>query len=151
MNSSPFRDNGKIALGTILNIPKNVTTIEKYIFDFACSTSNNKEQIENNYNEYLYQVIGDILTGNKLKSILANIKLGKLGWKHSSFEEFDFKIKEQDNFILNPFEVVEGALQCNKCGGKRVFSYQRQCRSSDESSTTFAECVVCKSKWTYSG
>ena len=57
---------------------------------------------------------------------------------------------EQDNFLIKPLEIEEGVLEC-KCGSKRVFSYQKQCRGGDESSTTFAECVACKSKWIYSG
>ena len=57
---------------------------------------------------------------------------------------------EQDNFLIKPLEIEEGVLEC-KCGSKRVFSYQKQCRGGDESSTTFAECVACKAKWIYSG
>lgn len=149
MNSS-LRENGKIALGTILNIEKNITVLEKYIFEAASSSIDNEDQIEDNYNEYIYQVIGDIIAGNKLKSTLSNIKAGKLGWYHPSFDETKFKLEEQDNFIMNPFEVAEGVLEC-RCGSKRVFSFQRQLRGSDEPMTTFAECVSCHSKWTYSG
>ena len=144
-----FRDNGKLALSTILNIEKNINIIEKYIFD-ASTNSENEDENENLYNEYIYQTIGDIISGNKLKPTLANIKSKKLGWKHPSFDDFAFRLQEQDDFILNPFEVEEGVLEC-RCGSKRVYSYQRQTRGSDEPMSTFAECVACKNKWMYSG
>lgn len=141
-----FRDNGKIALGTILNIEKNINVIEKYIFEAALSSSEDEDIIEENYNQYIYQIIGDILAGNKLKITLSNIKAKKLGWEHSSFEEYSFKLREQDDFIMKPFEVEEGVLQC-RCGSKRVFSFSKQIRASDEGTSIFAECVACKSKW----
>jgi len=144
--TNPLRENGKVALGTILNIIKNITVIEKYIFEAAISSSEDEDVVEENYNEYLYQIIGDILAGNKLKSTLANIKSKKLGWNHSSFDEFSFRLREQDDFIMKPFEIEEGILQCN-CGSKRVFSFAKQVRSSDEGTSIFAECVACKAKW----
>jgi DNA-directed RNA polymerase subunit M/transcription elongation factor TFIIS len=57
---------------------------------------------------------------------------------------------EQDNFIIQPFEIVEGITEC-KCGSKRVYSFTKQTRGGDEISTTFNECLSCKSKWSYSG
>jgi DNA-directed RNA polymerase subunit M/transcription elongation factor TFIIS len=81
---------------------------------------------------------------------LKNIKGGKMGWKHECYDRVTYKIEEQDEFITNPFEVCEGVLEC-KCGSKRVFSYQRQQRGSDEPMTTFAQCMKCSKRWTYSG
>lgn len=137
-----FRENGKIALRAVLSIEKNINILENNIFNISN---------EDTYNEYIYQTIGDILKGEKLKTILANIKSKKIGWKHHCFDDVSFKIQEQDEFILNPFTIEEGVLECRSCGSKRVFSYQKQCRGGDESSTTFAECINCKAKWTYSG
>ena len=57
---------------------------------------------------------------------------------------------ETDLFLENPLVVVEGALECI-CGSKKVFSYQVQTRSNDETATTFAQCSVCKKSWVYSG
>ena len=141
-----LRDNGKTALSTILNIEKNINVIEKYIFETASSSSEDEDIIEENYKEYIYQTIGDILSGTKLKHILSNIKARKLGWEHCSFEEYSFRLKEQDDFIMKPFEVEEGVLQC-RCGSRRVFSFSKQIRASDEGTSIFAECVACKSKW----
>lgn len=137
-----YRTKGKNALATVLSNQQNITVIEKNIF--AVSPD------EEFYVEYIYQIIGDILQSKKLKSILEDIKKKRVGWSHPSFEHVTDKINEQDNFIENPFEVEEGILEC-KCGSKRVYSYQKQSRSCDESSSTYAQCIVCKAKWVYSG
>jgi DNA-directed RNA polymerase subunit M/transcription elongation factor TFIIS len=69
---------------------------------------------------------------------------------HGSFKTEQDLIDEQDDFIENPFEIEEGVIEC-RCGSKRVFSFSKQTRSADEPMTTYAECVQCGSKWTYSG
>jgi DNA-directed RNA polymerase subunit M/transcription elongation factor TFIIS len=74
----------------------------------------------------------------------------KIGWDHDCYSKFKALIKEQDDFLIKPFEVEEGVLEC-KCGSRRVLSYSKQCRSSDEPMTTFATCMKCKSSWSYSG
>ena len=60
-------------------------------------------------------------------------------------------MEEQDEFIENPFEVVEGAMECDKCKSKRVFYYQKQSRSCDEGFNTYAACCNCNAKWTIRG
>lgn len=137
-----YRKNGKIILGTVLKNAKNIETFEKYIFQQSFD--------EIIYADNIYQLAYDVSSGMPLKNIFSNIKNNKLGWNHTSFDELLFNQKEQDEFIINPFEVEEGVLEC-KCGSKRVFSYQRQSRSSDEPMTTYAQCMSCKSQWTYSG
>lgn len=140
------RNTGYKALSTVLENENNIKIIEKNVYLKSLETEDNIKY----YNIYLYQVIGDIINNCKLSDVLSNIKTNKLLWEHDSFSDIRKKIEEQDDFIVNPFEVEEGVLQC-KCGSKRVFSYSKQVRSGDESSTTFAQCVVCKSKWVYSG
>ena len=98
----------------------------------------------------MYQVIGDILKGNGLNDIIKLIKDGKFGWDHNCFNEQRMKLEEQNDFIENPFEIEEGVIEC-RCGNKKVFSYSKQVRSSDEPMTTYAHCPICDSKWTYSG
>ena len=97
-----------------------------------------------------YQVAWRARQGAKSAELLALIKNSALEWKAPEFRDCRLREAEQDNFIENPFEVVEGVLEC-KCGSKRVFSYQMQTRGLDEPQTTFAQCVKCGTKWTYSG
>lgn len=82
--------------------------------------------------------------------LIERLDEGKYLWKDPLFETYEKWIEEQNEFIKKPFEVEEGVIECS-CGSKKVFSYSKQTRSADEPTTTFAECLVCKKKWSYSG
>lgn len=141
------RDTSKNALKTVINIEKNVDIIEKNIYKIINSLEDSSDK-DSIYKDIIYQTIGDIVNKKNIKDILQSIKDNKIGWNHSSFENIKFRQNEQDEFIVNPFEVEEGALECKKCGSKRTFSYSKQVRSCDEPMTTFAQCISCKAKWT---
>ena len=152
-----YRDKGRSALSTVLKQEQNIRIIEKHLYDISCKEAE-EEDIEQIYKENIFQTIGDIINGKKLKEVIENIKNGNLGWSHSAFKKMQIMLDEQNDFIENPFAVEEGVLECkarNKdgqvCGSKRVFSYQRQVRSADEPMTTFASCCQCGTKWQYSG
>jgi DNA-directed RNA polymerase subunit M/transcription elongation factor TFIIS len=103
------------------------------------------------YTRYVYMIIGEALKGINSKTIIESLrKEANLGWNHPVFYSVTCRIKEQDDFILKPFEVEEGVIEC-RCGSKRVFSYSKQSRSADEPMSTYAQCMVCKAKWVYSG
>lgn len=133
-----MRKIGKEALQTTFKNTSNINIIEKYIFD-------NTDKIE--YKRVIYQVIGDTINKKKINDILSNIKKQKIGWSHPCFDYVSKIIDEQNEFIINPFNVEEGALRCHKCNSKRVFSYSKQVRSGDEATSIFAQCVNCKVKW----
>jgi DNA-directed RNA polymerase subunit M/transcription elongation factor TFIIS len=134
-----MREIGKNALKTVLTKEQNVNTLEKYIFEIS-------EEDEKSYKKILYETIQDISNGNKIQDILSNIKNKNVLWKHKSLETFIKEEEEQDEFIINPFQVEEGMIEC-RCGSKRVYSYSKQCRSGDEGITSFHQCLKCKSKW----
>lgn len=134
-----MREIGKNALKTVLTREQNVNTLEKYIFEIS-------EEDEKSYKKILYETIQDISNGNKIQDILSNIKNKNVLWKHKSLETFIKEEEEQDEFIINPFQVEEGMIEC-RCGSKRVYSYSKQCRSGDEGITSFHQCLKCKSKW----
>lgn len=153
-NIIQLRKNGLLALGTCLKSEKNGKVFEKYIYNCAeIKSGEEKENIENIYRRFVYQVVGDITKGAPLKPLLSNVKALRLGWEHKDYEKVSQKISEHDEFIVNPFEVVEGVSKCpiENCGNERVFTYTKQCRSGDESSTTFNQCMKCNYTWTYSG
>ena len=136
-----YRNNGILALSYVLKKKTNIEIIERSIF-------NNIE--DNNIEEYrrkIYQVVGDIINGVSLRSIIDNIGVGNIGWKHRMFTDIEFLLQEQDGFIMKPFEVAEGILNCTKCGSNRTFSHSKQVRSCDEGTSVFATCVVCKNSW----
>lgn len=140
MDIEILREKGLNALRTVLNREQNITIIEKNIFLKGID----------DYELNIYQTIKDIKDEVKLNTLLDNIKKNKIKWKHDSLKDYIFEEDEQNNFIIQPFEVYEGALTC-KCGSKRVYSYQKQSRSADEPMSTYATCMACKSKWVYSG
>ena len=142
-----LRTNGKKSLQKLIKQQKNVEIIESNIHRICLSLDDYEEK----YNEYIYQVIGDTLSKIPLKTILDNIKNKNIGWNHKCFEEYKTIMEEQEEFIENPFEVVEGAMECGKCKSKRVFYYQKQSRSCDEGFNTYASCCNCNSKWTIRG
>lgn len=144
-----IRYNGITALSSVLKIEQNINILEKYIYKIS-KQEENKTDFEEVYNDYIYEIIGDILNKKKIKDILKDIKNNKIGWNSTFFDLDQKKIEEQDEFIENPFDIEEGVLEC-RCGSKRVFSYSKQVRSADEPTTTYAQCMACKAKWSYSG
>ena len=134
-----MRDSGKHALMTVISKEQNINIIEKKVFEI----SNDDENI---YKNILYQVINDIINGKKLKDILDELKNGNILWKHPSMDIYRKEEEEQDEFIVNPFQVEEGIVEC-RCGSKRVYSYSKPTRSGDEGITSFHQCLKCKSKW----
>jgi DNA-directed RNA polymerase subunit M/transcription elongation factor TFIIS len=158
-----IRKIGKEALGKVLKQTQNIKIMEKNIHKQTLSKINENVEEEDEdedeeddnyegiYKRICYQVVGDILKGIDLKIILKQVKKGLLCWDYPSYTSIKYRIEEQDDFIINPFEVVEGVTECKKCGSKRVFTYQLQDRASDESSSTINKCVKCKASWKYSG
>jgi len=119
---------GKLILSQILTSQKNINIIEKNIKLISTTKSE--------YSENLYYVVGEIIGKKKsLSAILKNIKSKRIGSNSPIYDTVKNAIAEEDDFIKNPFEVEEGILTC-KCGSKRVYSYTKQCRSSDEPMST---------------
>lgn len=119
----------------------------KEVFKAISQISSDKETQKN----IIYDLLVDVRRGQSLEDALKLLKEKKVEWRHPGFDDILFKQHEQDEFIKNPFEVEEGVLQCPKCSKSRTFSYSKQTRSADEPMTTFATCMSCKHKWTYSG
>jgi len=146
-----FRESGIEALNFIIKNKKTSEKIEKEIYDISLSILRKNENIKTVYFLNILQVTKDIQENKlKIKDISNFIKSGKLNWNHDNISDIISEEIEQDEFIIKPFEIEEGVIEC-KCGSKRVYSYSKQCRGGDESSTTFATCLECKSKWVYNG
>ena len=96
MEEIDLRERGINSLRILLNKEQNIKIIEKNIYDLS-----------KNYLLDLYETINDINIGTKLNNILHDIKNSKIGWKHNSFKDLIFEEEEQNNFIIQPFEVYE--------------------------------------------
>lgn len=106
--------------------------------------------------EWLLSQVYDDLAGEEdpqtIETYIEDVIVqGKLGWDHASFSNIKQSQQEQDDYILNPFEVEEGVVECKKCGSFKVFSVSVQTRAADEPMTTKAQCIVCNAKWSYNG
>lgn len=149
-----YRETGIKILKGVGITDTNAKIIDKKLYNDCFQECSDKE-IDTIYSEKLYQIVGDCLQKINGKEIIKNIDQSLLGWKHPNFKENADRIAEQNDFIQNPFEVEEGVFQCKAvdpvtgkvCGSKRVFSYTKQDRSSDEGTSVYAQCVACKTKW----
>lgn len=149
------REAAKKALSVYLKSETNINIIENNIYKISLikGVEDNSESTldDNLYLKRVYQVIEDIKTTKNLKEVVSNIKSLKVDWNHDFFKEIRKQQDEQDEFIVNPFQVEEGVVQCKKCKSFRVLSFQKQDRSSDEPMTTYCSCTNCNSQWKYSG
>jgi DNA-directed RNA polymerase subunit M/transcription elongation factor TFIIS len=135
------RNQGKTAISTVTS-ELDIDAIEQAVYDKVTNAED--------YKIVIYQVVSDILSKKSEEIILKNIQSEEILWKHDCYGEMSARIKEQNEFIENPFEIEEGIHTC-KCGSKRVYSYNKQCRGGDEGTSVFCECVACHSKWTEKG
>jgi DNA-directed RNA polymerase subunit M/transcription elongation factor TFIIS len=135
-----FRDTGKEALGLYLKNAKNIEAFDKLIYEIS-------EDNEDKYNEILLEVISYIAEKKSLKEIVEILQDEEIGYDSEHFDDIRFLQEEQDNFIIKPFEIEEGVLECGKCGSKKTFSYSKQTRGGDEGTTVFAECANCGNRW----
>jgi len=142
-----FRTQGVDALTNVLSNKKNITILERAIYEAVTGEQN----LEEDYKWGIYQILSDLQEQKSIKDIYRSIRNGELGWKHNSFLSMAQRIQEQNEFIENPFEVEEGVHTCRKCGSKRVFSYNRQVRGGDEGTGVFCECAACHCKWQEQG
>ena len=141
-----FRQKGKSAIATISKRENNINIIENWIFKITQRENKNPDSFQTEYIRNILQVVQDLKNGKDKNEVLNSIKKKQLGWKHTCFDEIRNSLQEQDDFVKNPFEIEEGALEC-RCGSKRVFSYSKQTRSCDEGMTFFITCLNCKNFW----
>jgi DNA-directed RNA polymerase subunit M/transcription elongation factor TFIIS len=149
-----IREIGVRALTTVTKSDKNVKVLEKHIHEQATFFSEQddcQDDYDSKYKSILYQIIGDIIEKKPISTILGNIKDGKVCDLHPCFDIVREKTEEQDDFISNPFEICEGALECSTCKCKLILTRQKQTRGMDEPMTTFCKCSKCKKRWVYSG
>lgn len=128
------RDIGKRALATVIKQEKNCNIFEKNIY----KKSSNPEM----YRWVVYQVIGQLIIDRKqIKPILKGVKDGKVGWDNHVYDETRERLNEHYDYLVTPFEIVDGVVQCPKCKSHKTWSVQKQTRGCDEPMTTFSKCI----------
>jgi len=71
------------------------------------------------------------------------IKNKKYIFGSDSYNTLEVLQKEQDEFLSEPPQVVEGAVDCPKCNGQKAFLCTMQIKSGDENTSVFARCATC--------
>ena len=135
-----FREKGKETIGLYLQNVKNLEAFDKLIYNISGDD-------EDKYNEILLETVYYISNKKPLKQIVDILQEEKVGYNSVYFDEIKSLQEEQDNFIIKPFEIEEGVLECGKCGSKKTFSYSKQTRGGDEGTTVFAVCANCNARW----
>lgn len=148
-----IRSRAKQALQTVLTSEKNIDLIEKTVYKLSQNNvSRDQEFSESTYTRNIYQIIGLLLSTNKdMGKIGKVLKEQKIGWKAPIFDNVSRKLEEYDDYLVKPFEVVEGVTECGKCHSKKTWNVQKQTRGGDEPMTTFSRCVQCGHQWSYAG
>ena len=134
-----YRNNGIKILSKYLSNQKNIDVLDKCVFYYC---SNRDEYLSN-----IYEIVEMILDKVKLKDIIHRVKNKIYGINSDDFKDIQDKIKEEESFIITPFEIEEDVLEWGKWGRKKTYSYTKQTRSGDESTTVFAVCCKCNNSW----
>lgn len=138
-----FRNNGLNSLRLLIKKENNVKLMEEAVFQ-SC------ENDEKKYKRILYQTLSDI-SKSDLKTAYKTVMEKKVEWRNEIYSKTIDKIKEMNEYLVNPFEVTEGVIKCVKCDSMKTWSTQQQTRSCDEPMTTFSRCTNCGHYWAYSG
>ena len=133
-----YRNKGHNALNLVWNNTFS-NQIEELIHD-RC-------QNQDHYKLIIQEMINHKRSGKTDKIILEFFKNNIFLDNTEEHKIFKIKLDEIDDFLVNPFEVDEGVLDCHKCGSNKTFSYTKQTRGGDESTTVFVVCSKCKSRW----
>ena len=137
----------EIGLNCLVGIKSehNRKIIEKMIY---WSVLNLKpDDILSKYTELITMTVSKIKSGDNTIDIYNSLNNKEYDWNCREFESCRRELEEYDEFVEKPFDIDEGVVQCEKCGSKRTFSYSKQTRSGDESTTVFCTCAKCGAKW----
>ena len=133
-----YRDKGNKALKLVFN-DNSSRKIEELIHN-TCDS-------QDYYNLMIQEIIAHKRSGKIDKDILKLVKDNNMLYNTEEYKLLKIKLDEIDDFLVNPFEVDEGVLDCHNCGSNKTFSYTKQTRGGDESTTVFVVCSKCKSRW----
>ena len=134
-----YRQNGKKALNIFIKNKNRCRQIENSIHENC--------QNQEDYKLIIQEVINLFRSDNNIDFIQKKILNKDYLFNTNEYKNFKKKLEEMDNFLMKPFEVDEGVLTCNKCNSNKTFSYTKQTRSGDESTTVFVVCSNCNAKW----
>ena len=104
------RANGLEVLRTVLKSENNIKIIEKYV-DMNVNAVLNDEESEYErekkvqeytlkYNKFIYDIVGDVVSGINLKDILNKLKTGLVGFNINFYEANSYDQLKMTNHVL---------------------------------------------------
>lgn len=91
----------------------------------------------------LYEWVIDYRSHPNIRSAIEQVAHRHVLWDHPSLRSIGERFREQDRFIESPPTIEEGVIECIRCRSKRTFSFSKQTRRGDESTTVFVRCSQC--------
>lgn len=119
---------------------------EKQSKQFESLISKKCKELDQTYEEFAYEKIGELMVEDDKKKQTQIISDG-CGWNSVTYKHIRDKQLIENERELNPPEVQEGVYTCRKCKSKKTLSYGIQTRSADEPMTMFIKCVDCGQRW----
>ena len=81
------------------------------------------------------------------ENLFENVSHWTSVWDLDNFNIFRKMEDELELYVITPQDIVEGVLVCFKCKCKKIFSFSKQTKSGDESTSVFAKCSNCQHQW----
>jgi transcription elongation factor S-II len=161
-NSEIFRANIKHKINNILQNEKNSSNLEKGIYNFTIKEADQCKIIKKWDNKHFIRIYVDRLRTimiNLRPDIIRSITDGTVKPHVVAFMThqelcpekwsalIDAKIKRDKNKFETNMSASTDTFTCRKCKQNKCTYYQLQTRSSDESMTTFCNCLTCGNRW----
>jgi DNA-directed RNA polymerase subunit M/transcription elongation factor TFIIS len=134
-----YRGNGIKVLGRLIKSESNCSKLENKVHSLSTT--------QEDYNLLIQEIVNDRRMGMSCRDIMNELRGGKYLEGSDEYNKYKERVDEHDRFLVKPFEVEEGVLECGKCNSNKTISYAKQTRSGDESTTVFATCYNCNNVW----
>ena len=156
-------------LDRIINNPKLSRKIEKSIYNYVITISNEKNiqrrwtniNFKKLYNSKVISIYSNLKSDSYINNstFLERVKNNKIKTENvgslSVYDIFPDNWKELLNakskrdkikYELKP-EAMTNLFKCRKCGSRETSYYEVQTRSADEPMTQFITCLKCENRW----
>ena len=162
-NPELFRSNVVSKINDILKNEKNSRNLEKGVFNYALKESDQRKIVKKWDNSSFVQIylnhLRSIINNIKNKHIIEQINDGSIQSHTVAFmthqemrpERWDELIKRKSIKDMHKFEsnvqASTDTFTCRKCKQNKCTYYLQQCKSADEPTTCFIQCITCGNRW----
>jgi len=136
MDYETFRDGVYNAVQDFVKNPKHHDVLARTLWEYASEDPAMARYL-------LYEFVMDYRFHPHIRSVIDQLIRKDIVWDHPNLSAIRQQFQEQDNFIEAPPIIDEGVIECIRCKSKRTFSFSKQTRRGDESTTVFVRCSEC--------